>query len=403
MAIGSFTDLFNSVRSFIWSDETKNEADASLNPVKKTFNDTGAGEPVLHKIVYPPEAVETQEAVKTQEEPLQTQEEPIKIQEAVKTPKEPLQETFSAQSKKADLPVTEEPKKEPEQELQQKPPPKEFSPLDIIAKFFADNNVSGKANEALDSAVKGGDWAKKDLWYFINNKLVTNNNLESVPISKELWQAGFGLLQEAAADGNKQAITDLAYVKFHGIGGVQADPKDALEGMKEAGFATKDAAFERWQPGHDKASGVEEPVAKAFKEVSEIKPVVIISNELSGEKPAAIINAKETETIPAVVIVEDPEGSKETPEERKLYDGSDEEQIGQMILANGFDPNNCMHVSVPDGGMVIGCGLKEALLKQGVSNPEECDVDVKFGSNDGKPSYTVTVPPESSTTLSFNP
>ncbi len=319
MAIEKFKDLFNSVIDSFRSDKTENEADESLQPVKKSFNDAGSGEPVLHKVVYPQE------------------------QEAVQAPKaeEPLEVIFTAHSRNNRLIVKEEPQP---QEPQPQTKPKELSPLEIVARFFAEQNVSAKAEKTLESAMGGNDQAKKDLWYFINNKL------EGVSASKELWKAGFELLQESAAGGNKQAISDLAYVKFHGIGGVKADPEEALESTKKLGFATKAEVFEHWQPGFNK--------------------------DKEPEKPAVDKTAANTANAVSAVSEEKPGGTK-------LFS---EEQVALMLGEKGFNPDECRNIYVPGGGKIINCQLEKALLEKGVTAPEEWRVEYK------NPGYIVRAP-----------
>ena len=190
--------------------------------------------------------------------------------------------------------------------------------------------------------MNGSAQAQKDLWYFINNRL------GGVPKNEELWQAGFELLQDSAARGNKQAISDLAYVRFHGLHGIKADPEGALESMKKIGYATKYDAFERWQPGYKKAHGITE----------------------------AQIEAEQQEQV-----------EQKTEEGLKKHISAD--QIDSLVEKNGFDPEDCMKISVPGGGQIIDCTLKDALLKQGVQNPDECNVEFK-GPDRG---YIVTCPP----------
>ena len=339
----------------------------ATEPVKQEFDkvvDEGAGEVKPHDDTVaqkepPPETFSTKSDGKLSEAEKSQME-----ASAAKS----LQNAFSTQSdvqpKKSDI-------------NQPEPQEEKFTAVERIAKFFAQNDIgSEKANETLEMAIRGHSWAMKDLWYFINNKL------EGVPDSKELWQDGFELLQEAAAAGNKQAISDLAYVKYHGIGDVKADPREALAIMKEAGYKTEKDVFEHWQPGSSKkVPEAEEPVART---------VVVEENKA----------AEETATIKPIISDSITEKFDDSSNDgQKLYGGSKEE-VARMIKEHGFDPNECMRVTIPDGGVIIDCDLKDALLKQGVSDPDKCQVEY-----DGS-GYIVNCPTEtsdSSKSLSMNP
>jgi|GEM_PF-3476980 len=242
-------------------------------------------------------------------------------------------------------------------------PAENLSPIEKVAKFFYDNKIGGKADRIAELAMRGNAQAKKDLWYLINNQK------EGIPKNEELWQAGFELLQEAAAEGNKQAISDLAYVKYHGIHGIKADRQEALELMKKIGCTTKYDAFERWQPGYKKAHGIG------------------IKKEPEPEAAAA------TKPDPKPDPNLEPEPVREKYQGPKIYDGSTEELVDNIIKERGLDPEECMEISVPNGGEIINCELRAALWKQGVGAPEECDIESRINERSGKPSYIITVPP----------
>lgn len=118
-------------------------------------------------------------------------------------------------------------------------------PQDQFRELIANQNVSPDVKEAaermLSTDPKIAAQATKDAAFHLLNGIGMDGGNEKLALA---------LLKDAADAGNVQAKVDLAYLQYHGLAGVEAEPKAALAAMQEIKTDARAANFVSAWTGH---------------------------------------------------------------------------------------------------------------------------------------------------------
>lgn len=111
----------------------------------------------------------------------------------------------------------------------------------LLASLGENTDMSALAAATLANALEGDAQSIKDMAYFLFN------GFEGMDVDQT---SAMTLFNEAAGMGNVQAQVDLAYIEYHGLADVTANPAEAMADMQE--LASQDARAEwfvgQWQP-----------------------------------------------------------------------------------------------------------------------------------------------------------
>lgn len=153
-----------------------------------------------------------------------------------------------------------------------------------VAYVRGDGQCSRSVQRLADRAAEGDLQSVKDLAQKLFNGIGCKKRDEALAVD---------LYRKAADGGNNQAKLDLAYIEYHGLGGITADQDGALKRMREAKGPRAAMFVAQW-------TGAEVPAAR---------PATRVATERAAERPAERVAARPAEraaTRAAAVAVAEP-------------------------------------------------------------------------------------------------
>lgn len=134
-----------------------------------------------------------------------------------------------------------------------------IDPIESAMGLLNSHEVTGKAVHAIETA--------------IHNTTPQNVKDAALALLGQHDDVAVELYQKAADAGNVQAKIDLAFLKFHGLHGVAADPQAALDTMKEIKSPVAREFVAQWTGAHPSAVPPVHVIEQASASAAPVAPV----------------------------------------------------------------------------------------------------------------------------------